>query len=283
MAGSCGPTSRSKEGFVSDAVEQLGQKMRRSPSWKQVGTVIGAVVVLCFGFFGHDTLYFLSLVAETVRTFGVLMLLAKVLRERSVRGLSRQTQEMYFVVFLTRICFKLFFEGDILYPLVDGVAAAATGYIVYLMRAPAGGIAHTYSGDADSFRTEIVVVPMALLSIALHPNLTGSTVWDSLWSFSTFLEAFSMVPQLSVIQKTKKCDQMTAHYMVCLGLSRALECVFWLFWFYTFGTLSVTNSVVHWYVMASEVVHTAVLADFFYYYILAWRMGTKMQLPGNKE
>ena len=33
-----------------------------------------------------DILYFLSLVAETLRTFGVLMLLAKILRDRKATG-----------------------------------------------------------------------------------------------------------------------------------------------------------------------------------------------------
>lgn len=276
-AGSCAPASRFTKSSLGDTMERIQQKMQKNPNWKQVSAIIGAVVVLSFGFFGHDTLYFLSLVAEAVRAFGVLMLLAKVLRERSVKGLSRQTQEIYFVVFLTRICFKLVFEGDLLYPLVDAVAAAATAYIVYLMRAPAGGIVHTYESHADSFRAELVVAPVALLSVALHPTITGSMIWDSLWSFSTFLEAFAMMPQLFVIQKMKQCDQITAHYMVCLGMSRTLECIFWLvaFMFYDMGALW----AISWYVIISEAVHTLVIADFFFYYIQAWRIGTRMQLP----
>merc|ERR1711871_1301182 len=160
-----------------------------------------------------------------LRTFGVLILLAKILKEKSVKGLSRKTQELYVVVFLTRFCFKVFFEGDILYPLVEGLATVATIYIVWLMR---NDFHYTYSKSEDTFKVEFIVIPCVLLSIVFHPSVTGYTVTDILWTFSTYLESLTLLPQLFVIQRIKECDNITAHYMVCLGLSRGLECFFWL-------------------------------------------------------
>jgi len=263
---------------MEDYREGLHKFLVRNPNWKQFSAIIGAVIVLCFGFFGHDILYFLSLVAETLRTFGVLILLAKILREKSVKGLSRKTQELYVVVFLTRFCFKVFFEGDILYPLVEGVATAATVYVVYLMR---GEYQYTYSKTEDTFRVEFIVIPCVLLSLVFHPSVTGYTVTDILWTFSTYLESLTLLPQLFVIQRLKECDQITAHYMVCLGLSRALECFFWLTAFVILGYSFLYTSI-GWYVISSELVHTLLLADFYYYYYTAWKTGSKMTLPGTK-
>ena len=47
---------------------------------------------------------------------------------------------------------QVFFEGDILYPLVEGVATAATVYVVYLMR---GEYQYTYSKVPTSESTGI--------------------------------------------------------------------------------------------------------------------------------
>jgi len=247
-----------------------------NPKTRPIVLIIGAIIVLCFGFFGHDILYFLSLVAEMLRTFGVMILLAKILKDKSVKGLSRKTQELYIVVFLTRFCFKVFFEGDILYPLVEGVATVATIYIVFLMR---NDFQYTYSKQEDTFRVEFIVLPCILLSLIFHPNVTGYTITDILWTFSTYLESLTLLPQLFVIQRLKECDQITAHYMVMLGLSRALECFFWLTAFVILGYSFLYTSI-GWYVISSELVHTLLLADFYYVYYQAWKTGGKMQLPG---
>jgi ER lumen protein retaining receptor len=54
------------------------------------------------------------------------------------------------------------------------------------------------------------------------------TVFEILWTFSIFLEATTIVPQLLLLQKLKTVENMTSHYVFCLGAYRALYIVHWI-------------------------------------------------------
>jgi len=178
--------------------------------------------------------------------------------------------------FITRFCFKVFFEGDILYPLVEGVATAATVYIVYLMRFDPD-YKLTYNAAKDKLPLLYIVLPCLVLSFIFHPAVTGWKITDVLWTFSTYLESLTLLPQLVLIHEENHCDKITANYVVCLGLSRALECFFWITAFLILGYNFLYLSI-GWYVIISELVHTALLADFFWLYYKAWKAGKDFDL-----
>ena len=80
--------------------------MKKNPDSRTFGLILVVIAVLFFGFFGHDMLYFFSLLAEVdifcdlwfsmysvlrilmqvIRTIGVLLLLGKIMREKKVSG-----------------------------------------------------------------------------------------------------------------------------------------------------------------------------------------------------
>ena len=51
---------------------------------------------------------------------------------------------------------------------------------------------------------------------------------EILWTFSIYLEAVAIVPQLFLLQKTEVTDVMTWHYVFCMGLYRACYIVNWV-------------------------------------------------------
>ncbi len=93
------------------------------------------MIISCRYFFIHlfnkDVLLIVSLFAELVRLFGVLVITVNL---RASGGSSKATnislmsQKFYLVVFGTRLVFKLFYEDfDFIYVLVEATALAATG------------------------------------------------------------------------------------------------------------------------------------------------------------
>lgn len=38
-----------------------------------------------------------------------------------------------------------------------------------------------------------------------------------MWTFSIYLEALTILPQLSLLQSTGNVETLTSHYVVCLG------------------------------------------------------------------
>ena len=88
----------------------------------------------------------------------------------------------------------------------------ATAYTIYLIRfakpyssvilkhfTETKSIGQTYDSKEDDFPCWITLVPGALLAaIAIHRDWT---VLDLIWSFSIWLEAVTILPQLSMLYK----------------------------------------------------------------------------------
>jgi len=53
-----------------------------------------------------------------------------------------------------------------------------------------------------------------------------------LFSFSVFLEAVAVIPQLYVISRTGEAETITCHYLIALGVYRTLALVDWMYRFY---------------------------------------------------
>ena len=63
-------------------------------------------------------------------------------------------------------------------------------------------------------------------SLAFHDP--GKWLFEVMWSFSIFLEAVAVVPQLIMTQRYGQVENITSLYMASLGLYRALYVVNWV-------------------------------------------------------
>ena len=54
-----------------------------------------------------------------------------------------------------------------------------------------------------------------------------------LWTFSIYLEAISILPQLVLLQRTKNVDNLTGNYVFLLGLYRAFYILNWVYRYIT--------------------------------------------------
>jgi ER lumen protein retaining receptor len=52
---------------------------------------------------------------------------------------------------------------------------------------------------------------------------------EILWSFSIFLEAVAILPQLFMLQRTGEADTIDTHYLAALGAYRALYIPNWIY------------------------------------------------------
>mmetsp|Transcript_39349 Transcript_39349/g.100891 ORF Transcript_39349/g.100891 Transcript_39349/m.100891 type:complete len:327 (-) Transcript_39349:447-1427(-) len=212
-----------------------------------------------------NLLYSLTVLAELFRVFGIMTLVAKLRKQKSCRDLSLESQILFTGVFLTRLLFKVFYEQSVWDSLIELFGLISTGYIVYMMIGPLNA---TYNKPKDSVKFYYIVGPAALLALVLHPPLTGSFFVNWIWAFSTYLECLSLLPQLLVTHSEKVVEALTSNYLLCLGMSRAIESMFWFISLYLLG-YSVMMSEVGVYVMISEIIHTALLGDFMFLYVRA--------------
>ena len=131
-------------------------------------------------------------------------------------------------------------------------------------------VSQTYDSAQDTFRIVFLVGPCLMLALLVNHEFT---VTEVLWTFSIYLEAVAILPQLVLLQRTKNIDTLTSNYVFLLGGYRALYLLNWVYRILT------ESGYRQWIVWISGTIQTAIYCDFFYYYIKSWRRNERLSLP----
>ncbi|KAF8911604.1 ER lumen protein retaining receptor-domain-containing protein [Gymnopilus junonius] len=196
----------------------------------------------------------------------IFILLHKIQTTRSCRGISFKTQVLYVVVFVTRYL-DLFFRFVSLYnSIMKLFFIASSCYILYLMKFK---YRPTNDPSIDTFKIEYLLGPCVIFSLIFNYKFIPSEI---LWSFSIWLEAVAILPQLFMLQRTGEAETITTHYLAALGAYRALYIPNWVYRYMTEG-------VVDPIAVTAGIVQTGLYVDFFYVYFTKVLQGQKFELP----
>lgn len=188
----------------------------------------------------------------------VLILLRKIWTTRSCSGISGKSQVLFAIVFTCRYL-DLLTDFISLYNTVMKIifitAAYTTVYLIYFK------FKTTYGKSHDTFKIEYLIGGLAILSLILHESRPHALwLFEVLWTFSIYLEAVAILPQLFMITKTGEAESITSHYLAFLGAYRGLYILNWIYRYYTDGFHDQISIV-------SGVIQTLLYCDFFYLYI----------------
>ncbi|KAK1394554.1 ER lumen protein-retaining receptor [Heracleum sosnowskyi] len=76
-------------------------------------------------------------------------------------------------------------------------------------------VRRSYDKDQDTFRHYFLLVPCFLLVLFINERFTFKEV---MWTFSLYLDAIAILPQLVLLQRTRNIDNLTGQYVFLLGL-----------------------------------------------------------------
>lgn len=196
----------------------------------------------------------------------IFILLHKIQTTRSCRGISFKTQVLYVVVFVARYL-DLFFRYVSLYnSIMKLFFIGSSCYILYLMKFK---YRPTQDPSIDTFKIEYLLGPCVIFSLIFNYNFTPSEI---LWSFSIWLEAVAILPQLFMLQRTGEAETITTHYLAALGAYRALYIPNWIYRYFTEGLVDPIA-------VTAGIVQTGLYIDFFYVYFTKVLQGQKFELP----
>lgn len=201
----------------------------------------------------------------------IVVLLLKVHTIKSCAGISLKTQELYALVFVTRYIDLVTSYISFYNTIMKFVFLATSISVVVYMRYDKA-VKMSYDKDHDTFRNYFLIIPCFLLALVLHNKFTVAEV---LWTFSIYLEAVAIIPQLVLIQRTKNIDNLTGNYVFFLGAYRALYLLNWIYRYFTDPRYQWGGGIA-W---GAGIVQTLLYADFFYYYIRSWRRNERLNLP----
>ncbi|KAF8937256.1 ER lumen protein retaining receptor-domain-containing protein [Dissophora ornata] len=208
----------------------------------------------------------IRLVADLMHMASIFILLMKMLKTRSVAGISLKTQALYATVFLSRYT-DLYSNYISVYNTSMKVFFISSSlYIVYLMKFK---FKATYDPRLDTFQVQYAIAGAAVSSLIANYAFTFQEI---LWSFSVYLEAVAILPQLFMLTKTGEAEVITTHYLFALGAYRGLYLANWIYRYYT-------EHYVDWIVWVAGTVQTGLYCDFFFIYFTKVLKGDKFELP----
>lgn len=204
------------------------------------------------------------LVGDLMHLTSILILLFKITKYRNCKGISLKSQLLYLLVFCTRYL-DLFTRYYSLYNHIMKIFFIASSAAVVVQVK----YSRTYDVQNDKFRIRFLIIPCLFLALIFKENWT---IIEYFWSFSEFLEAVAIMPQLFMLQQTGEAEAITTHYLFALGAYRGLYILNWVWRYFAEGYVS-------WVSWTTGIVQTALYSDFFYHYFTKVMQGKKFTLP----
>lgn len=162
-------------------------------------------------------------VGDYLHLFGILVLLVTIAKNKSVSGISKSTQIMYFIVFVTRYL-DLFDHSQTAYLVFFKLTYIGTSVVVLVLFSQ---LSKTYERMNDTCNLAVIIFPCALAALLLTNEYT---ILEVLWTFSEFIEGFAMVPQYIFCYRERGTrDWGTSLYVISLGGYRVFYALNWIY------------------------------------------------------
>jgi ER lumen protein retaining receptor len=198
---------------------------------------------------------FLFILGYYVQLFASCVLSFKILKEKSISGLSVDTQISYLLstcvriiwVMETRLVETFFAYVELM------LSTAAAGWLCYNCYKFYGSTA--IGANAPEYLKVYLLAPVAMvLAFFFHPGDDWMSM-QVLVAFTIYMEAMALMPQLWLFRKSSFVEGMTSNYVGLLICARFIRMLFWLK-MYFLGEHFVQ-------LLLADIAHTVLSADFF--------------------
>lgn len=162
-------------------------------------------------------------IGDYLHLLGVFLLLVTILKNKGVKGVSRKTQILYFLVFFTRYL-DLFDHSQTAYLVFFKLTYMITSVLVLFLFSK---LDPSYERRNDTCRLSVIVFPCVVASIFFTSTYS---ILEILWTFSEFIEGFAMVPQYVFCYREKgQHDWGTSLYVISTGGYRVFYALNWIY------------------------------------------------------
>ena len=209
--------------------------------------------------------------------FSFLIILLKIIKFKNCNGLSLNTLICYLLVLFGRLSSNLFYvtylpnddSGDWFYQLTEIISFTLIIYLIYLIKIKFN---ETSDLNLDNIKYYYFTIPCLIIAFFIHPTLNSNILTDTLWTFSIYLQAFSIFPQIQLfINKKGKIENYTSNYIALCGLSTLFSI---LYWFDCYNYLNSWDIVlfplfsqsVGYFILFFQFLQLFIMIDFYYLY-----------------
>ena len=211
----------------------------------------------------------IQLIGDSLHLLSFVIIIYKIIRDRSCKGVSAKTFEIYLLVFCTRYLDLFMYFISLYNTSMKILFIGASAFILYLMKYNKR-YCISYDRVKEDIFPHVYLIPFALImTLMIHKDWTW---WGLTWSFSLWLESVAVFPQITIISKSNGTLAYIAHYLAALGSYRFFYIILWIYRYVKYQTLS-------WVSIISGVLQVALYADFFYLYVKNYKQFIQSDLP----
>jgi len=224
---------------------------------------------------------FLITLAGAAQTLGFFLLVHKMKSYKSAAGVSSKTLQMYILQLLFRLNSTLVKNGYLPVDSTGDWAYQACDITSLLLVFQALFYVHkrykdTYQEKHDSLPIWNAVLPLLFLATILHGDLNHNWYFDTVWTFSMYLDTIAMMPQLwMLVHKGGAVEALTSHYVALIFFSRFLTFSFWYTGFPELAPEEGGFNKMGWLLCGCHFLQIALSGDFMYHYFRWSSCGTK--------
>lgn len=235
---------------------------------------------------------FMITMAGASQTLGFFLLVHKMKSRKSAAGISSKALQMYILVLVFRLNSTLVKNGylpvdstgDWAYQACDLTSLLLVFNALFCIHKRYKG---TYQDQHDSLPVWNAVLPLMLLSSVLHGDLNHNWYFDTVWTFSMYLDTVAMLPQLwLLVRKGGGVEALTSHYVALIFFSRFLTFAFWYTGFHELGPETGGFNKMGFLLCGCHGLQMALSGDFMYHYFKWSACGVKTckgTLPDEME
>ena len=185
----------------------------------------------------------------------ILTVFIKITSSKSCKGISGKSQILFLFVFITRYLdvFTNFISMYNTSIKIFFILSTLTNIFLVFVKYKG-----TISSDLDTIRIEILILGAAVLALFVNHEFV---MMELFWTFSVYLEAVSIIPQLSVSSHGKSVEPVMLLYLMALGCHKLFYIFNWIHRYYNEGFYDIIA-------ISAGIVQTAIYANFFVLYTI---------------
>jgi len=283
--------------FVSSRYASIHENSSKNESLDSIQDMfVGASMKFVYGFFALMFYLFIERVSDLdwsviltlgsiFQTFGWYALLHKIVKQKSVAGVSLHSVKLLIIVYAVRLWTTMQKSGYL--PVDssgDGLYQAADFFALVIACGTWKCLTDTYSVTHDKSHDTLDLLKFVphcvMVAVVIHGDLNDCFIYDTLYYISVNVETIALMPQLWMFTMGDgSVDGMTSHFVVMQTLGRICSTAFWWFGMVEIGEFT-TYNVAGRYFLICLFLQVLQSLDFMYYYLKARITGARMVLPG---
>ena len=186
-----------------------------------------------------------------------IIIIYKIKKDKSCKGLSAKTFEIYLLVFFTRYLYTFIYYINLFNTLMKIFFICVTTYILFLMHYQ-NPYKITYNRKTEDVFNHLYLIVFAfILTIIVHNEYS---LCEMFWFFSLWLESVVVLPQIIILANNFEVSNYTAYYLASI--------IIYKFFYFTLSVHRyIKYSYISWVSILSGSVQVLLYLIFLYLYL----------------